>query len=81
MTEQAYRVTASEVRQFVERIERLDAEKKDLSEQQKEVMVEAKGRGYDVKALRKLIAERKRDADDLANEAAILDMYREALGE
>ena len=54
--------------------------KKDLSEQQKEVMVEAKGRGYDVKALRKLIAERKRDADDLANEAAILDMYREALG-
>lgn len=41
-----YRVTANELRQFVERIERLDAEKKDLAEQQKEVMAEAKSRGY-----------------------------------
>ena len=41
-----YRVTANELRQFVERIERLDAEKKDLAEQQKEVMSEAKSRGY-----------------------------------
>tara|TARA_R110000787_G_scaffold68914_9_gene153837 strand:+ start:8303 stop:8494 length:192 start_codon:yes stop_codon:yes gene_type:complete len=41
-----YRVTANELRQFVERIERLDSEKKDLAEQQKEVMAEAKSRGY-----------------------------------
>jgi uncharacterized protein (UPF0335 family) len=41
-----YKVTANELRQFVERIERLDVEKKDLAEQQKEVMAEAKGRGY-----------------------------------
>ena len=76
----SYRVTANELRQFVERIERLDAEKKDLAEQQKEVMAEAKARGYDTKILRKVIALRKRDADDIAEEEAVLDMYKEALG-
>lgn len=75
-----YRVTANELRQFVERIERLDSEKKDLAEQQKEVMAEAKGRGYDTKVLRKVIALRKRDANDIAEEEAVLDMYKEALG-
>jgi uncharacterized protein (UPF0335 family) len=75
-----YRVTATELRQFVERIERLDAEKKDLAEQQKEVMAEAKGRGYDTKILRKVIALRKREPDDIAEEEAILEMYKEALG-
>ncbi|GFE49861.1 hypothetical protein So717_16140 [Roseobacter cerasinus] len=75
-----YRVTANELRQFVERIERLDAEKKDLAEQQKEVMAEAKARGYDTKVMRKVIALRKRDADDIAEEEAVLDMYKQALG-
>ena len=75
-----YRVTANELRQFVERIERLDAEKKDLAEQQKEVMAEAKARGYDTKVMRKVIALRKRDADDIAEEEAVLEMYKEALG-
>tara|TARA_R110002049_G_scaffold10127_3_gene50303 strand:- start:8616 stop:8900 length:285 start_codon:yes stop_codon:yes gene_type:complete len=75
-----YRVTANELRQFVERIERLDSEKKDLAEQQKEVMAEAKSRGYDVKVLRKVIALRKRDKDDIAEEEAVLEMYKEALG-
>lgn len=75
-----YRVTADELRQFIERIERLDAEKKDLAEQQKEVLSEAKGRGYDTKVLRKLIAIRKRDANDLAEEEAVMEMYKEALG-
>lgn len=76
----AYRIVANELRQFVERIERLDAEKKDIAEQQKEVMAEAKARGYDTKCLRKVIALRKRDADDIAEEEAVLDMYKEALG-
>lgn len=76
----SYRVTANELRQFVERIERLDAEKKDLAEQQKEVMAEAKARGYDTKVMRKVIALRKRDADDIAEEEAVLEMYKEALG-
>ena len=76
----SYRVTADELRQFIERIERLDAEKKDLAEQQKEVMAEAKGRGYDTKVMRKLISLRKRDQNDIAEEEAILEMYKEALG-
>ena len=79
-TDSSYRVTADELRQFIERIERLDAEKKDLTEQQKEVMAEAKGRGYDTKVLRKLISIRRRDANDIAEEEAIMEMYKEALG-
>ncbi len=75
-----YRVTADELRQFIERIERLDAEKKDLAEQQKEVMAEAKARGYDTKVMRKVIALRKRDKDDIAEEEAVLEMYKSALG-
>ena len=76
----SYRVTADELRQFIERIERLDAEKKDLAEQQKEVMAEAKGRGYDTKVMRKLITMRRRDKNDIAEEEALLEMYKEALG-
>ena len=76
----SYRVTADELRQFIERIERLDAEKKDIAEAQKEVMAEAKGRGYATKVMRKLIALRKRDAQDIAEEEAVLEMYKEALG-
>jgi len=76
----SYRVTADELRQFIERVERLDAEKKDLAEQQKEVMAEAKSRGYDTKVMRKLITMRRRDKDDIAEEEALLEMYKEALG-
>lgn len=79
-TDATYRVTANELRAFVERFERLDAEKKDLAEQQKEVMDEAKGRGYDTKVLRKIVALRKRDKDDIAEEEAVMEMYKEALG-
>ena len=76
----SYRVTAGELRQFIERFERLEVEKKDIAEQQKEVMAEAKARGYDTKVMRKIIAERKRDKDDLSEEEAVAQMYREALG-
>ena len=79
-TDSSYRVTADELRQFIERIERLDAEKKDIADQQKEVMAEAKGRGYDTKVMRKVIALRKRDSNDIAEEEAVLEMYKEALG-
>ncbi|MDA9865517.1 DUF2312 domain-containing protein [bacterium] len=80
VVEQSYRVTADELRQFIERLERLDAEKRDIAVQQKEVMAEAKGRGYDTKILRKVVALRKRDQDDIAEEEAVLDMYKQALG-
>ena len=75
-----YAVTADELRQFIERFEQLEAEKKDVAEQQKELMAEAKGRGYDTKVMRKVIALRKRKADDIAEEEAILEMYKQALG-
>jgi len=77
---EATRVTAAELRQFIERVERLDAEKKDIAEQQKEVMAEAKSRGYDTRIIRKLIAIRKRDKEDLAEEEAVMELYKEALG-
>jgi uncharacterized protein (UPF0335 family) len=77
---ESYRVTADELRQFIERVERLDAEKKDLAEQQKEVMAEAKSRGYDTKVMRKVIALRKREPNDIAEEEAVLEIYKEALG-
>lgn len=79
-TDQIHSATAGELRQFVERYERLDAEKADISEAQKEVMSEAKGRGYDTKVLRKLIALRKKSPDEISEEEAILELYREALG-
>lgn len=80
MTDQSYRVTAEQLRQFIERYERLETEKSDIAELQKEVMAEAKSTGYDTKVLRKIIALRKRDKDDIAEEEAILEMYKEALG-
>jgi uncharacterized protein (UPF0335 family) len=76
----SYSVTADELRQFIERIEQLDAEKADLAEQAKEVMAEAKGRGYDTKVIRKVIALRKRKPDEIAEEEAIMEMYKAALG-
>lgn len=78
--DKAYRVTADELRSFIERYERLDAEKSDLTDDQKLVMAEAKARGYDTKIIRKVIALRKRDKDDIAEEQAVLDLYTEALG-
>lgn len=75
-----YRVTANELRQFIERFERLEAEKKDIADQQKEVMAEAKARGYDTRVMRKVIAARKRDRDEIAEEEAIFEMYCTALG-
>ena len=80
MTEQTYNVTADELRQFIERAEQLASEKRDIAEQEKELFAEAKGRGYDTVVMKKLIALRKRKADDIAEEEAILEMYRSALG-
>jgi len=74
-----YRITVGELRSFVERMERLNEEKKVVADQQKEVMAEAKGRGYDTKALRKLIALRAKDPQEISEEEAVLQLYREAL--
>jgi len=75
-----YAVTADELRQFIERYEQLESEKKDVTEQQKELMAEAKGRGYDTKVMRKVVALRKRKPDEIAEEEAVLELYKSALG-
>ena len=76
----SYRVTAEELRQFVERFERLEIEKKNIADQQKEVMAEAKSRGYDTRIMRKIVSLRKRDLEEVAEEEAVLSMYKTALG-
>ena len=78
--DRAYAVTADELRQFIERYEALEDEKRDIAGQMKEVMTEAKGRGYDTRVMRKVIALRKRKPDEVAEEEAILEMYKAALG-
>jgi uncharacterized protein (UPF0335 family) len=79
-TNSSYNVTADELRQFVERYEHLEAEKADIADQQKEVLQECKGRGYDTKVLKKIIALRKRNPDEISEEEAVLELYKSALG-
>lgn len=79
-TDTQFGATGVEIRQYVERYEHLEAEKKDTAAEMKEVMADAKGRGYDTKAIRKIVAMRKRSRDDIAEEEAVLEMYMAALG-
>jgi uncharacterized protein (UPF0335 family) len=69
-----------QLRTIVERIERLEEEKKTISDDIKEVYLEAKGNGFDVKVLRKLIAIRKQDATEREEVDSMLDLYLAALG-
>lgn len=75
-----HNVTANELKSFIERAEQLASEKKDVAEQEKELFAEAKGRGYDTKIMKRIIALRKITADALAEQEAIEDLYRSALG-
>lgn len=68
------------LRQIVEAIETLEAEKAATAELIKERYTQAKGDGYDIAVLRKVIAQRKRDRDDVAEEEAIMETYKAALG-
>ena len=73
-------VTKDQLRSIVERIERLEEEKKTISDDIRDVYAEAKGNGYDVKALRTIVRLRKQDANERAEQEAILDTYMNALG-
>lgn len=73
-------VNAALLRAFIERIEKLEEEKKALSEDIKEVYAEAKGTGFDVKIVRKIVALRKLDPDKRREEQEILDLYMSSLG-
>ena len=74
-------VQGDQLRSIVQRIERLEEEKKTIADDIKEVYAEAKGFGYDVKILRKVVALRRRDLDERKEEEAILDLYLQAVGE
>jgi uncharacterized protein (UPF0335 family) len=81
-SEEVLNATAqSQLRSIVERVERLETEKSEVAEQIKEVYSEAKGNGYDTKALRKVVALRKKDRARRQEEEAVLDLYLSALGE
>jgi uncharacterized protein (UPF0335 family) len=73
-------IVREKLEQIIESMEEQNAVKADASEMQKAIMAEAKALGYDTKAIRALITLRKRDPNDLAEEEAILDIYKEALG-
>ena len=73
-------VNAGHLRAFIERIERLEEEKKALSDDIKDVYGEAKGNGFDVKIMRKIVSIRKQDRDKRREEEEILDLYLSALG-
>ncbi len=76
----ANRIARDQLKAFVERIERLEEEKKTISQDIRDVYAEAKGNGFDVKALRAVIRLRKEDADERKEHEAILDTYLQALG-
>lgn len=69
-----------QLRAFVERIERMEEEKKAIADDIKEIYTEAKGNGFDTKALRQIVRERKQDASERMEFESILDLYRAALG-
>lgn len=78
-TQDSYNVAADDLRGFIERYERIEASRKELAEEQKEILQEAKSRGYDVKALKAVIRERAQNPDDVAELEATIAMYRDAL--
>lgn len=80
MTDNKTQLAARLLLSYVERIERLEEEKKELADQTREVFAEAKGDGFDVKTLREVIKLRKLDSADRSEQEYLLDLYKQALG-
>ena len=80
ITDTSQTVAAGQLRAFIERIERLEEEKKTIADDIKEVFAEMKGSGFDTKAVRTLIRLRKKDQAERQEEETILDLYKAALG-
>lgn len=78
--ETAQKVAAGQLRAFIERIERLEEEKQTIGDDIKEVYAEAKGTGFDTKAMRTIVRLRKKDRAEREEEEAILDLYMSTLG-
>ena len=73
-------IAGDRLRAYIERIERLEEEKAALAADVREVFAEAKGNGFDVKIMRQVLRLRKMDGDDRAEEEALLDIYKRAIG-
>jgi uncharacterized protein (UPF0335 family) len=73
-------VAGEQLKSFIERIERLEEEKRALSGDIKEVYAEAKGTGFEPKVMRQIIKIRKMDKEELDEEESLLDLYKRALG-
>ena len=73
-------VAAGQLTSIIERIERLEEEKKEVAEQIKEVYAEAKANGFDARTLRKVVALRKKPTEERQEEEALLELYLSALG-
>lgn len=67
------------LRSYIERIERLEEEKKEIADQIREVFAEAKGNGFDVKAMREILKLRKLDSADRSEQEQLIDLYKQAL--
>lgn len=78
--EEAKAVAVAQLRAFIERIERLEEEKKTISDDIKEVYSEAKNSGFDTKAIRAIIRLRKKEDGERQEEEAMIDLYKDALG-
>ena len=76
----SFRFAKDQLKAFVERIEKLEEEKKTISDDIRDVYAEAKGNGYDTKALRTIVRMRKQDANERAEQETILETYMQALG-
>lgn len=72
-------VAAEQLRQFINRIEKLETEKSDLTDDIKQVYDEAKANGYDSRTLKKVVQLKKMDKNKLAEQDALLEMYRSAV--
>ncbi|HEV2302133.1 MAG TPA: DUF2312 domain-containing protein [Stellaceae bacterium] len=73
-------IAGDRLRSFIERIERLEEERRVLSADIKEVYAEAKGNGFEPKIMRQIVRLRKKDKDELDEEESLLDVYKRALG-
>jgi uncharacterized protein (UPF0335 family) len=73
-------IAGERLKSFIERVERLEEEKRALAEDIKEVYAEAKGVGFDVKIMRQIVRIRKMDQDELDEQETLLDVYKRALG-
>ncbi|GAC1340809.1 MAG: DUF2312 domain-containing protein [Acetobacteraceae bacterium] len=73
-------IAADRLRSLIERIERLEEERKALGSDIKDIYAEAKSAGFDVKVLRQLISMRKREPSEIEEHESLLDLYRRALG-